>query len=101
MKYDLAETLNAALMNQEPVVIVEGQDDIKFYDNIALLNGLVINVQPIENIEGYTEGCEKVIEAITEAQSLIKADIRLKRYIMGIIDKDARPFRNTLPTIDN
>lgn len=37
MKNDLEETVIAAFMCKQPVILVEGQDDIKFYDNIASL----------------------------------------------------------------
>ena len=32
MKNDLEETVIAAFMCKQPVILVEGQDDIKFYD---------------------------------------------------------------------
>lgn len=101
MKYDLSDTIAAAMMCHEPVVIVEGQDDIKFYDNIASLNGLDIEARAIETIDGYTEGCEHVIEAMDEAQGLFNNDPRLKQYVIGIIDRDVRQFRGTVPIIDN
>lgn len=101
MKNDLEETVIAAFMCNQPVVIVEGQDDIKFYDNIATLNELSVDVQAIENIEGYSEGCEQVCNAMDEASSLIQNDNRLKKYVMGIIDRDVRQYLNTIPVKDN
>lgn len=50
MKNDLEETVIAAMMCNQPVILVEGQDDIKFYDNIATLEGLSVGVQAIENM---------------------------------------------------
>ena len=44
MKNDLEETVIAAMMCNQPVILVEGQDDIKFYDNIATLEGLSVGV---------------------------------------------------------
>lgn len=101
MKYDLTETITAAMMCHEPVVIVEGMDDIKFYNNIATLNGLNIEVRAVETIDGYSEGCESVINAMNDAQVIFINDIRLKEYAIGIIDRDARQYRGTLPSIDN
>lgn len=101
MKNDLEETVIAAFMCKQPVIIVEGQDDIKFYDNIATLNRLSIEVQAIETIDGYTEGCEQVCNAMDEIASLVQKDNRLKKYVMGIIDRDVRQYLNNVPVKDN
>jgi hypothetical protein len=101
MKYDLSDTITAAMMCHEPVIVVEGVDDIKFYNNIAKLNGLNIDTRAVETIDGYSEGCENVIKAMNDAQVLFNNDIRLKKYAIGIIDRDAREYRGTLPSIDN
>ena len=52
MKNDLEESVIAAFMCKQPVILVEGQDDIKFYDNIASLKRLSVGVQAIETIDG-------------------------------------------------
>lgn len=101
MQNDLEETVIAAFMCNQPVIIVEGQDDIKFYDNIATLNNINVDVCAIETVSGYTEGCEQVCDAMTEVQNLFVNDIRLKRYVVGIIDRDSRQYLNTLPVKDN
>lgn len=101
MQNDLEETIISALMCNLPVVIVEGQDDIKFYDNIASLNNINIDVRAIETIDGYSEGCEKVCDAMTEAQELIRNDSRLDKYVIGIIDRDVRQYLNRVPEMDN
>ena len=84
-----------------PIVIVEGQDDIKFYDNIATLNELSVEVRAIETIDGYTEGCEQVCNAMDEVATLIQNDKRLKEYVIGIIDRDVRQYLNNIPESDN
>ena len=101
MKNDLEETVVAALMCKQPVIIVEGQDDIKFYDNMATLNGLSVGVQAIENIADYTQGCEQVCNAMDEIETIIQKDDRLKKYVIGIIDRDVRQYLNKLPAKDN
>ncbi len=101
MKNDLEETVIAAFMCNQPVILVEGRDDIKFYDNIATLKGLSVGVQAIETIEGYSEGCEQVCNAMDEVTRLIQNDSRLKKYVMGIIDRDVRQYLNNLPVKDN
>ncbi len=101
MKYDLRDTINAAFMTHRPVVLVEGYDDIKFYSNIAVEEKLKIEVKAVENIDGYGEGCEQVIKAVEELSNIINSDDRLKKFFLGIIDRDVRSYRNTLPTNDN
>lgn len=44
MKHDIEEVVIAAIMSHEPAIIVEGQDDIKFYSNIASKEGCGVNV---------------------------------------------------------
>lgn len=101
MKHDLDETILAAMMCHEPVAIVEGQDDVKFYANISSLENISVDVRAVETIDGYTEGCEHVIEAMNYANSLFQNDERLRKYVIGIIDRDVRQYRNILPVIDN
>lgn len=101
MENDLEETIIAAFMCKKPVVIVEGQDDIKFYDNVATLNNISIDVQAIEMIEGYSEGCEQVCNAMKNVSHIIQNDNRLKKYIIGIIDKDVREYLGNIPSYDN
>lgn len=101
MKNDLEETVIAAFMCKQPVILVEGQDDIKFYDNIASLKRLSVGVQAIETIDGYSEGCEQVCNAMDEVASLIQKDNRLKKYVVGIIDRDVRQYLNNLPVKEN
>ncbi|MBP3335242.1 MAG: DUF4435 domain-containing protein [Ruminiclostridium sp.] len=100
MQYDLDETVLAAVMSGEPTVLVEGIDDIKFYGNVAHKIGRNINVQAIETVEGYSEGCDEIIRAIGDIQHSIQSDARLKKYILGIIDRDARYYRGELPNLE-
>ena len=101
MRYSIEETVIAALMSHEPVVIVEGQDDIKFYSNIAMKCECNLSVQAVEMIEGYSEGCDAVINAIEDVQALITADSRLAKSVLGIIDRDARYYMHTIPELNN
>lgn len=101
MKQDLKEIAMAAFMLKKPLVIVEGIDDIKFYTSIASLNALNIDVRAVETIDGYSEGCEHVIKSIQQAEELIKKDNRIKKYVLGIIDRDVRQYKGTLPNLKN
>ena len=62
--YEIDEILNEAIMTGVPSIIVEGIDDVPIYSKIS--KGLPFNVEvyAVENISGYTEGCEQVISAI-------------------------------------
>jgi len=101
MKHDIDEVIIAAFISHEPVVIVEGQDDIKFYSNIAVKNECHVNIQAVETIEGYVEGCEGVINAMEDVQRVVEADSRLEKYILGVIDRDARYYMHTIPELNN
>lgn len=97
MKHEIEEIVNEALMCGEATILVEGLDDIKFYDNVAKKADCTLNIQAIETVEGYNEGCESVIKAIEDIQDLIQRDKRLQPYILGIIDRDGRYYREGLP----
>lgn len=99
MEYNINEIINIALMTGQPVVIVEGYDDIKFYSNIGYRIGKQINIVAIETVEGFSEGCEEVIRAIQSLQSYYANDSRLIKYMVGIIDRDSRQYRETVPDL--
>lgn len=101
LKYSLEENINTALMIKEPIVIVEGQDDVKFYNNIAEIGEISVDVQAIEMIDGYAEGCEQVCKAIDKVEELIENDERVKKYVVGIIDRDVRQYLGELPEKNN
>ena len=80
MKYDLEETIIAAFMNRQPVVIVEGQDDIKFYDNIASLNNISVDVQNINVGDNAT-----IIATLpANATGNVTFTVNNKEYIVAI-----------------
>lgn len=97
MKHDLEEWITEAIMSNTPVVVVEGYDDIQFYEKIILDLGKEINVEAVENIEGYGEGSDNVIKFIENLQPKFEERSDNIRYILGIIDKDVRDYREELP----
>ncbi len=101
MRFDLNDLINAALMTNTPVAIVEGYDDIKFYSNIVSKSQINLEVKAVETIDNYGEGCEQVIKAVEDVTQLIQNDSRLKKYFVGIIDRDVRQYRGSLPQYDN
>lgn len=98
LKYDLEEIVTEAIMSKTPAVIVEGRDDVKFYQRLAAEIRKNVMVYAIENIEEYSEGCNSVIKCIENLQDKIKEREDNINYILGIIDRDARYFRNEIPS---
>lgn len=88
------ETLfaNSRLTNRA-LIIVEGVDDIQFYSRIADVIGKSFKFQAIENIEGYSEGCDEVIRAARDFQGKLSEQEINQRFFLAIIDNDVRQFR--------
>lgn len=100
MKYDLEETITDAIMTATPAVIVEGRDDVQFYEQIATDSGKEITVYAVENFEEFdTGGCDSVITCIESLQNKINERPENINFVLGIIDKDARHFRNEIPNL--
>lgn len=93
---------NAVITNR-PLLVVEGKDDIQFYDTICEKIQKDFKIVAIENISGYTEGCDKVIDLTLDLQITLTTDTSLQNFYLGIIDKDVRDFRdaNYFSTINN
>lgn len=98
-KYEINELLNQAIITQTPVVIVEGTNDIKLYDEIVKVVPFDIDVYAIEHVKGYSEGCEQVIRAIEELNQITNNKHKLSNYMLGIIDKDVRDYRQEIPKV--
>ena len=99
MKHDLDEWLAEAIMSKTPLIIVEGRDDIQFYGVLANIANKEVWIDAIENIEGYAEGCDNVIQCITDLQERINERPQNKDFLMGIIDTDCRRYRQGIPNI--
>ena len=97
MQFDLDEVLNEAIMTKTPCVIVEGVDDIPVYDGIINSSDRNVEVIAIEVIEGYSKGCDQVVEATKKLSETIEFSYDPADYVLGIIDKDVRDFREELP----
>lgn len=87
------ELLNEAIMST-PIIIVEGNDDISIYENIIYSLDMDIEVYASENlkISDNTAGCIGVKNSL-KAIKLYSNGIDYKKYILGIIDRDATVFR--------
>ncbi|MFN5990975.1 MAG: hypothetical protein ACK6A9_09635 [Dolichospermum sp.] len=97
MKPDISYLLNEAIMNNISKIIVEGRDDIQFYENLAENINKDIEVLAIENISGYSEGCSSVIDFIKDLSDIIGGEEQDYGYILGIIDRDCRYYRQEIP----
>lgn len=90
--------LSGSIMTNIPSVIVEGIDDVKVYDSIIKSINRRHYVLPVECIDGYGEGNEHVIKAMDAIRELPESRYDYSKYIIGIIDKDVRDFRNEMPS---
>lgn len=102
METPLNELFVEAIMSESPLIIVEGIDDIAVYERIANHSKIREDIQviAIENIRDYDSGCDNVIKAITDLQDMIREKEENKKYILGIIDRDARFYRNDIPELE-
>lgn len=91
------ELLNEAIMSKTPIVLVEGVADIPVYEQLSEVNELKSEVYAIENIKGYAEGCRGVIDCLSEIR-INSEGIQVEKYILGIIDRDARFYRGEIAT---
>lgn len=97
MKYIIGEVLSGAIMTKTPVIIVEGIDDVKVYDDVCGLLDSDYQVLPIECIKDFSEGNEHVISAMEHILNMPSSKYDYGKYILGIIDKDVRDYRGELP----
>ena len=93
MKYDLYELLGIAIQTNTPFVLVEGKDDPQVYYRIAKKANKEIDIYPINTIEEYASGCDNVIKALHKLQAKFEERDENIHRILGIIDRDVRPYR--------
>lgn len=84
-------------MSGVPTILVEGADDIKFYRDLAKSIDKEADVIAVDTIDCLSDGCVGVIDCIQQLQSEIKSKQNGSKYIIGIIDKDARYYRGEIP----
>ena len=94
LQYQISTLLAAALMSEEPLVIVEGGDDVEFYKKITDNKINVKCSEVIINSENnkYKPGCDGVIKIVEDVQTLLERDPRLEKFFLGIIDADYRNY---------
>jgi hypothetical protein len=80
---------------KKPYILVEGKDDIVFYENIIESIGKDYVVKPIGRYKN-SSNCIAVIEFMQELDAVLDKDEH-QQYFLGIIDGDARKQRDDLP----
>lgn len=96
MVFEADELLNLAIMTKTPVLLVEGVDDVSIYERLTDSVGVMIDIYASENVVTRKEGCVGVIENINEIRA-VAGEIEVEKYVLGIIDHDARSFRREVP----
>lgn len=99
-QYNIDYLLAKALMNEEPLIVVEGIDDVEFYKKIAPDEFQVKCSELVEKSDGnnYQEGCEGVIQIVRDIQNNVNRDSRLEKFFLGIIDSDYRVYMGQIDT---
>lgn len=91
-----------AKIRNSKIAVVEGIDDIAIYDKIISDNNLNIEVKAIDNVQILDDnhnritGCEGIILMFEKVSNSIASE-ESKRYLLGIIDRDYRDFKNENP----
>jgi len=81
---------------KKPYILVEGKDDIAFYENIIESIGKDYVVKPIGRYKN-SSNCIAVIEFMQELNEVLDKEVH-RQYFLGIIDGDARKQKNELPS---
>jgi len=90
---DLFELLDEAVREKCPFLLVEGKDDPQIYARIAEKAGKEVKIFPVNMVEDYTSGCDNVIKAIDKLQPKFDERPENEHLVLGIIDRDSRPYR--------
>lgn len=99
-KYEPDEILNLAIMSKTPYVIVEGVDDVRIYEEISRTAGVQCEIYSVEMLDGIAGGNDGVIDAMGIVESLSMPNGKsANQFVVGIIDCDARYYRNEMPTL--
>lgn len=99
-KYEADEILNLAIMSKTPYFIVEGVDDICIYEAIARSAQINCEIYAVQMIDGQVGGNNGVIQAMKSLDELnMPNGKKVEHYVLGIIDRDARFYRNEMPTL--
>ncbi|WP_024681359.1 DUF4435 domain-containing protein [Pseudomonas syringae] len=90
------ELVNLSIMAKMALAIVEGVDDAPIYQRICNKRDIEVDVYASEMLIANQEGCEGVKTNIREIRNKLP-HFPIENYVIGIIDRDARYFRNEIP----
>ena len=94
------QLISRARMEKKPLIVVEGKEDIHIYEQFAKKVNKNVRVRAVETFPEYSEGCKQVKKFIEDAQDEISKNEENKKFILGIVDRDATYFRNELPELE-
>jgi len=83
------------LKEKKPYILVEGKDDIAFYENLVESLDKDYIVKHIGMYKD-TSNCTAIIEFMRELDEIVDKE-KHRKYFLGIIDGDARKYTDTLP----
>lgn len=97
LEYSSDELLGLAMISSTPIIIVEGFDDVPVYERLSSRTEHDCLVFASENLLSEAEGCEGVIKNIGIIRATANG-VPVEKYVLGVIDRDARYYRSTLPS---
>ncbi len=92
-KVRLIDRLVEARIVKEPFIIVEGKDDRQIYSRLVNEINKEAKVHAVAEFEDFHAGCENVIQCMEQLQQKLINDPINQRFVLGIIDRDSRPFK--------
>ncbi len=94
------DLISIAKMSGTPYIIVEGVDDIPIYDKIKNSRFLNVEIYASRQLDGIEPGCRGVERVIDTLNENFTEDLASK-YVLGIMDKDVKDFRNEIKILKN
>lgn len=87
-----------AKLERKPLILVEGVDDVPFYNRLCEMLSKSATVVPIDTLKGHTNcSCDDIIRAVKKITDHTAQKEECKQLLLGIIDGDTRWFRNEVP----
>lgn len=94
MRLDFHSAIKKAVMTKRPLIVVEGKDDLGIYYDLLNREENKFNIKPIEYFKGCGSGCNEIEKQVHEINKKYEKHHRAYGYFKGIVDSDAKPYRN-------
>ena len=101
MRLPFDKAVNMAFMQKRPLIVVEGKDDLPIYTDIANSIHNNFNVKPIQYYQECSSGCKQIEIKIELLNNKYPPDHKIFSYVLGIVDKDTKEFRNEIKTYNS